>query len=216
MLRKCICSQSTYTHIRKPTLKIAHLLQKSLREMSRLTRSCSLLKRKNKKLYYEYIDFLLAREILDINSYWFFFKYNTCSLFIKPFCWQLACINKCASARDLSLLLKQHYKHVWSSPHIIIWGHFLRAVPKDITQRYLWEVMTCNCPLAGHPSSVAHRYYRLRPPVQSYDDASHCNPIRLIHYFSVPRSFVPKLDRSTKPFTKFLSERGLIMKLLCG
>lgn len=52
--------------------------------------------------------------------------------------------------------------------------------------------MTCNCPHAGHPSSVAHRYYRLRPPVQSGDDASRCNPIRPIHYFSVPCFFVPK------------------------
>lgn len=58
--------------------------------------------------------------------------------------------------------------------------------------------MTCTCPLTGHPSSVAHRYYRLRPPVQSYDDASHCNPIRLIHYFNVPSSFVPKTQQEHK------------------
>lgn len=56
--------------------------------------------------------------------------------------------------------------------------------------------MTCNCPLAGHPSSVAHRYYRLRPPVQSYDDASRCNPIRLIYYFLC--SFVPKTQQEHK------------------
>lgn len=161
--------------------------------MSRLTRSCSLLKRKNKKLYYEYIDFLLARKILDINSYWFFLNTIPALYLLNPFCWQIACIIKCARARVLWLesLLLNNTTSMFRPALIIFWGHFLWAVPKDITQHYLWDIMTCNCPHAAHPSSVAHRYYRLRPPVQSRNDASRCSPIRPIHYFSVLRFFVP-------------------------